>query len=79
MKKIAFIGAGSFGFTRGLVKDILSFPALSDCHLALMDINDERLAAIEKAGEQDRWPMVKYPQRLRTKKQSVSARRCGRC
>jgi len=28
MKKIAFIGAGSFGFTRTLVKDILSFPAL---------------------------------------------------
>lgn len=49
MKKIAFIGAGSFGFTRGLVKDILSFPAFSDCHLALMDINDERLAAIDKA------------------------------
>ncbi len=49
MKKIAFIGAGSFGFTRGLVKDILSFPAFNDCTLALMDINDERLAAIEKA------------------------------
>jgi len=49
MKKIAFIGAGSFGFTRGLVKDILSFPALSDCTLALMDIDPERLAAIKKA------------------------------
>ena len=49
MKKIAFIGAGSFGFTRGLVKDILSFPALSDCTIALMDINPERLAVIKKA------------------------------
>lgn len=49
MKKIAFIGAGSFGFTRGLVKDILSFPELSDCTLALMDIDPERLAAIKKA------------------------------
>lgn len=49
MKKIAFIGAGSFGFTRGLVKDILSFPALSDCTIALMDIDDDRLAAIKKA------------------------------
>ena len=29
-KKIAFIGAGSFGFTRTLVKDILTFPALAD-------------------------------------------------
>lgn len=49
MRKIAFIGAGSFGFTRSLVRDILSFPAFHDCHLALMDIDDERLAAIEKA------------------------------
>lgn len=51
MKKIAFIGAGSFGFTRTLVKDILTFPALSDCTIALMDIDDERLAAITKAVE----------------------------
>jgi len=49
MKKIAFIGAGSFGFTRTLVRDILTFPALADCTLALMDIDDERLAYIEKA------------------------------
>lgn len=49
MKKIAFIGAGSFGFTRGLVRDILSFPALADCTIALMDIDDERLASIKKA------------------------------
>lgn len=48
-KKIAFIGAGSFGFTRTLVKDILTFPALADAELALMDINPERLSAIEKA------------------------------
>jgi alpha-galactosidase len=51
MKKIAFIGAGSFGFTRTLVKDILTFPALSDCTIALMDIDGERLAAITKAVE----------------------------
>jgi alpha-galactosidase len=43
MPKIAFIGAGSFGFTRTLVKDILTFPALRGSTLALMDINDERL------------------------------------
>ncbi len=48
-KKIAFIGAGSFGFTRGLVKDILSFPALRDATLALMDIDDERLSFIKTA------------------------------
>lgn len=44
MSKIAFIGAGSFEFTRTLVKDILSFPALSDCEFALMDIDETRLA-----------------------------------
>lgn len=49
MKKIAFIGAGSFGFTRKLVKDVLTFPALSDSEIALMDIDTERLQAIEKA------------------------------
>jgi alpha-galactosidase len=49
MKKIAFIGAGSFGFTRGLVKDILTFPAFDDVELALMDISTERLEYIEKA------------------------------
>lgn len=49
MKKITFIGAGSFGFTRCLVRDILSFPAFSDCTIALMDIDSERLAAIKKA------------------------------
>ncbi len=49
MKKIAFIGAGSFGFTRKLVKDILTFPAFADAEIMLMDIDPERLAAIEKA------------------------------
>ena len=49
MPRIAFIGAGSFGFTRSLVRDILSFPALADSTIALMDINPERLAYIKKA------------------------------
>ncbi|MCL2080615.1 MAG: alpha-galactosidase [Oscillospiraceae bacterium] len=49
MKKITFIGAGSFGFTRTLVRDILSFPALKDSHICLMDINQERLDYIERA------------------------------
>jgi len=51
LKKIAFIGAGSFGFTRSLVRDILSFPALSDSTIALMDIDTERLDSIKKAVE----------------------------
>jgi alpha-galactosidase len=43
MTKIAFIGAGSYGFTRGLVRDILTFPLLRDATFALMDIDPERL------------------------------------
>jgi len=48
-KKIAFIGAGSFGFTRSLVRDILTYPAFEDCTIALMDINEERLSYIKAA------------------------------
>ncbi len=44
MTRIAFIGAGSLGFTRNLVRDILTFPLLRDSTLVLMDINPERLA-----------------------------------
>ena len=48
-KKIAFIGAGSFGFTRDLVRDILSYPAFNDAVIALMDIDPDRLSAIKRA------------------------------
>ncbi|MCE5216396.1 alpha-galactosidase [bacterium] len=51
MPKIAFIGAGSFGFTRTLVKDILTFPLMENAELALMDINEERLTCITQAVE----------------------------
>ncbi|HPH95880.1 MAG TPA: alpha-galactosidase [Anaerolineaceae bacterium] len=43
MTKIAFIGAGSLGFTSELVRDILTFPLLQDAQIALMDIDPERL------------------------------------
>ncbi|MGA2641284.1 MAG: alpha-galactosidase [Spirochaetia bacterium] len=49
MSKIAFIGAGSFEFTRNLVRDILTFPALRGCHIALMDVDAERLEASRRA------------------------------
>jgi alpha-galactosidase len=49
MTKIAFIGAGSLGFTRDLVRDILTFPRLQDAELALMDINAERLEFAHKS------------------------------
>ena len=38
MAKVAFIGAGSLGFTRGLVRDLLTFPLLEDATIALMDM-----------------------------------------
>ena len=50
MKKITFIGAGSFGFTRNLVRDIISYEAFqNDTEIALMDIDTERLGFIERA------------------------------
>jgi alpha-galactosidase len=51
MTKIAFIGAGSLGFTRNLVRDILTFPRLRDCTLALMDIDPERLEFAKNAAQ----------------------------
>lgn len=51
MKKLTFIGAGSFGFTRTLVRDILTFDAFKDAHICLMDIDAERLGYITKAVE----------------------------
>ena len=51
MTKIAFIGAGSLGFTRGLVRDILTFPLLADAELVLMDIDPERLDFARRAVE----------------------------
>jgi alpha-galactosidase len=49
MTKIAFIGAGSLGFTRNLVRDILTFPLLENATLSLMDIDTERLDFITKS------------------------------
>ncbi|MDB5058967.1 MAG: alpha-galactosidase, partial [Chloroflexi bacterium] len=43
MTKIALIGAGSVIFAQNLIGDILSFPELAGCHIALMDIDPVRL------------------------------------
>jgi alpha-galactosidase len=63
MTKIAFIGAGSLGFTRNLVRDILSFPLLQDASLSLMDINPERLD-FSKKSVQRIIDKGKYPARV---------------
>ena len=44
--KFAFIGAGSMGFTRNVVRDLLSFPAFRDAQISLMDIDAFRLEKI---------------------------------
>lgn len=41
--KITLIGAGSIVFTRNLLGDILSYPALAGCEIALHDIDEHRL------------------------------------
>ena len=46
MKKIAFIGAGSLGFTTATVRDLLTFPEFRNCEFALMDINPVHLKGI---------------------------------
>jgi len=60
MPKIAFIGAGSFGFTRTLVKDLLTFPSLKGATLALMDIDDGRLnfarRSVERIVREGKYP-----------------------
>jgi alpha-galactosidase len=51
--KISFIGAGSVGFTRKLVADILSVPELRETEISLMDINAENLDMIFHVLERD--------------------------
>lgn len=43
MKKIVIIGAGSLVFSSRLTADLLTYPALSDAHFALVDVDAERL------------------------------------
>jgi alpha-galactosidase len=63
MTKIAFIGAGSLQFTRGLVRDILTFPLLKYATLSLMDIDAERLEFARKSVQRI-VDMGNYPARV---------------
>ncbi|MYR58965.1 alpha-galactosidase, partial [Streptomyces sp. SID625] len=47
--KVAFVGAGSVVFTQGLLADLLAFPELRGAHIALHDIDAERLATAHGA------------------------------
>jgi alpha-galactosidase len=51
--KVAMIGAGSIGFTRRLVHDILAVPELAGTTFALMDISPENLDRVTRLCERD--------------------------
>lgn len=74
MTKIAFIGAGSLGFTRGLVRDVLTFPLLKDANIALMDIDPERLEFAQKSVQRI-IDMGKYPAKVTATLDRVEALR----
>ena len=74
MTKIAFIGAGSLGFTRDLVRDILTFPLLQDATLSLMDIDPERLEFARRSVQRI-IDMGKYPAKVSATLDRVEALR----
>jgi alpha-galactosidase len=47
--KITFVGAGSVVFTQGLLADLFAFPELGAVHIALHDIDADRLSTAEAA------------------------------
>jgi alpha-galactosidase len=47
--KIAFVGAGSLGFTRTLVIDMLSWEDMQDATLSLIDVDETRLDYARRA------------------------------
>ena len=49
--KITLIGAGSAVFTRNLLGDILSYPELAQCEIALHDIDEKRLQLAEMVAQ----------------------------
>lgn len=74
MAKITFIGAGSLGFTRGLARDILTFPLMKDATLMLMDIDAERLEFAQKAVQRI-VDLGKYPAKVEATMDRVEALR----
>ncbi len=51
--KIAFIGAGSIGFTRRLVADLLTVPEFADVEFAFTDINARNLNMVAEICRRD--------------------------
>ncbi len=51
--KVAFIGAGSVGFCRGLFRDIVAVPELADTQFALHDISERNLEMVTQLCRKD--------------------------
>ncbi|REE68006.1 alpha-galactosidase [Paenibacillus taihuensis] len=51
--KVTFIGAGSIGFTRGLLRDLLAVPEFRDIELAFTDINAHNLEMVTQLCQRD--------------------------
>ena len=51
--KVAFIGAGSVGFTRTLVRDLLAVPELQETHFAMTDISRRNLDMVVQLCRKD--------------------------
>ncbi|NIK70040.1 alpha-glucosidase/alpha-galactosidase [Paenibacillus sp. BK720] len=51
--KVAFVGAGSIGFTRGLMRDLLAVPEFKDIQVAFTDINEHNLDMVTQLVQRD--------------------------
>lgn len=51
--KLAIIGAGSVGFTRNSIRDLLSVPELQNADISLMDINETNLDMVYRLIKKD--------------------------
>ena len=51
--KVAFIGAGSIGFTRELLADLLTVPEFHDIEVSFMDINPDNLRMVTQLCQRD--------------------------
>jgi len=51
--KVVFIGAGSIGFTRGLLRDLLAVPEFHNIQVAFTDINKHNLEMVTELCQRD--------------------------
>ena len=51
--KITFIGAGSVGFTRKILRDTLTVPEFSDIHISFTDVSEQNLEMVTQLAQRD--------------------------